>query len=67
MSAKERPSSYFYNCEKSKSSSKVVNSIAHNDVTYTDSEGILNCFKDFYTDLYSEEKVDNSINDTFFK
>ena len=65
LDCKENPSSFFFNKEKQNSLKKSVKKIIHNDMTHTKSDEILNCFRTFYQELYSEEPIDRTINEVF--
>lgn len=61
----EKPSNYFNKMEKRNSNKKTIKEIECNNQMYTESLDILNCFRDFYIDLYSYESIDNEIADSF--
>ena len=61
----ENPTSYFFQREVVKSKSKTVKSVTCNNISYTNSCDILSCFKSFYENLYENEPVDKSLNDSF--
>ena len=61
----ENPTCYFFNKEKTASLRKTITSIKTDGDNFTSSESILDCFKTFYTDLYTDEPVDDSLNDMF--
>ena len=65
LDTKENPSSFFFNKEKQHSLKKTVTLINHDSHTYTKSNDILNCFREFYKNLYTEEPIDKNINETF--
>jgi len=57
----EKPSRYFFKKESQRGSDKVINKITHSDISYTKTEDILSLFKQFYSELYSQEPVDESL------
>ena len=61
----KNPSNYFCKVEQQKSKSKTISDVVVNDVSYTESKDILNCFKSFYDTLYACEPIDNDVADTF--
>ena len=63
----EKPSNYFCKVEQQKSKNKTISEIKVDDVSYTKSKDILNCFKSFYETLYTYEPIDNDVADTFLK
>lgn len=65
LECNEKPSKYFFQKEISRGQEKIVKSVIDNNITYSTSSDILNCFKHFYENLYSNEPVDNSLNHLF--
>ena len=65
LDCNENPSLYFFQKEVKLSKEKTVHSITHSNHTYSNSTEILNCFKLFYQDLYSEKPADPSLNHLF--
>ena len=61
----ENPTSYFFHKETTLAKEKTVRQITSNNITYTNSEDILTCFKSFYENLYTEESADSSLNHHF--
>ena len=63
----EKPSNYFNKMEKRHAKKKTINTIEHNGQKFTETKDILNCFRDFYIDLFSYESIDDEIAETFMK
>ena len=51
--------------QKEVSQEKIVRSIISDNVSYSNSQDILTCFKSFYENLYTSEPVDTSLNPLF--
>ncbi|MES9882662.1 MAG: reverse transcriptase domain-containing protein [Sedimenticola sp.] len=67
LETEEIPSNYFNKIEKRRCNKKTVRNIKYNNKEFTKSEDILNCFRSFYSDLYTEEAIDGEVADTFLK
>ena len=63
----EKPSNYFNKMEKRHSKKKTIQNIERDGQHYTETKDIINCFRDFYIDLFSFERIDEEIADTFMK
>ena len=55
----------FFQKEVSQAKEKTVRSILAENVTYSNSHDILECFRSFYETLYTYESVDSSLNPLF--
>ena len=63
----EKPSRYFYRRERSRQAKKLINKLVDSNSSYTSQEDIMNHVKEFYSNLYSECTIDNSLVDYFCK
>ena len=57
----ENPSKYFFQKEVTKGKKKSVTEIRNGDVVYTKQCDIIKQFENFYTDLFTEEEIDDDI------
>ena len=60
----EKPTNYFFNLENRNFMSKVINKLVEEGVEYTNTKDILNCQKQFYSNLY---KANEQLNDEDFE
>lgn len=67
IDSNENPTSYFFQTETSKNSERIITNINKDGDSFTDTEDIVTCFTDFYTDLYKDEQIDPSLNNIFLK
>lgn len=63
----ENVSNYFHKKERQNAQKKRISLIEKDGKTYSSTGDILNCFTQFYTDLYTVEPIDNDIADMFLE
>ena len=51
--------------EKKHFNKKLVTKINHNNTEYQDSPNIVNCFEDYYANIFTEEPIDRHVGDIF--
>ena len=63
----EVPSKYFFKKEVKNGKKKIITEIRNNNVVYKNNDNIMNEFVKFYTDLFSNEEIDDDVMDFFLK
>ena len=61
----ENPSYFFSKVEQNKSKKKTISKVECNGEIFSQSKDILNCFRNFYQDLYTAEPIDNDVAEMF--
>ncbi|MES9885145.1 MAG: reverse transcriptase domain-containing protein [Sedimenticola sp.] len=68
LDTNENPTKYFFQLEASKGKKKTIQKITdEGKTTFSNSKDILNGFQAFYRNLYSEEGVDEDLNNIFLE
>ena len=62
----EKPSKYFVMKERQNSKKKTIDKIEVGDQIFNDNKSIINAFRQFYKELFTEEEIDLSQVDEFF-
>ena len=63
----EKPNKYFFRKEIKKGKKKNISEIKTGDVTYTQNDDIIKQFVDFYTDLFTDEEIDDDVCNFFLE